>query len=76
MTLDEIRNHTDEMISVEKLRITELDEGGCFELKLVTGSPDLPVKITSPLDGQIKINHRDIPQFVRALTLICNEHYL
>ena len=76
MTSDEIKKYTDEMISVEKIQITELDEGGCFTLELVTSSQDLPVKITAPDGGEIQINHRDIPQFVRALTLICNEHYL
>jgi len=75
MTLDEIKMTDEDGISVEKLRFTTLDEGATFHLELISDNPDLPIKITSPLDGEISIPNRDIPQFIKALAMMCNENY-
>ena len=75
MTLDEIKDQKENGISVEKLSFTTLDEGAIFNLELITDNPDLPIKITSDSGSEILIPNRDIPQFIHALAMMCNENY-
>lgn len=60
--------------SIEKVEIQTVDGDVLSSASMDTGDPDLPIVITQ--DGvSIKIPNRDIPQFVTAIAMMCDENY-
>lgn len=73
-TILEKYNDADNHYTVDKLSIQTVDGDALAEAELRTDDPDLPILITQG-KSVIKIPNRDIPQFVRAISAMCDENY-
>lgn len=65
----------DKSFTIEKASVQTVDGDPLCNIELCANKPDLPVAVTATNGARFEIPNRDIPQFVKALAMMCDENY-